>query len=221
MHLYLDTADPSELVDVLPHPLVHGVTTNPTLMKRAGLSYDALPDFVRTVGDLGGRRVQVQVRHRDVGGMLEDARTLAALDAAAELVVKIPATRDGFAAAAQLTSSGVAVTMTAVYELEQVVWSLLVGATYAAPYLGRLGDAGRDGRSVVGAMQSLLERYRTDAAGDLRLLVASVRSREAFLHLLEIGVEAVTIPTKLFADLIEHDATREAEATFLQDAESL
>lgn len=221
MHLYLDTADLNELADVLPHPLIHGVTTNPTLMKRARLRYDALPEFVRRVGDLGARRVHVQVRHRDVEGMLRDARGFRGLGGAAEVVVKIPATREGFDAAAELASGGAAVTMTAVCEPEQVVWSVLTGATYAAPYLGRLGDAGRDAPAVVAEMQRLLERYRAGAESDVRLLVASVRSREAFLELLEIGVEAVTIPVKLFGDLIEHDATREAEASFLQDAEAL
>lgn len=221
MHLYLDTADLDALADVLPHPLIYGVTTNPTLMTRAGLSYDALPEFVQRVGDLGARRVHVQVRHRDVEGMLQDARDLTSLGGAAELVVKIPATREGFTAAARLASGGVAITMTAVYEPEQVVWSAMAGATYAAPYLGRLGDAGRDGAAVVGTMQRLVERYRVGTDSDLRLLVASVRSRQAFLQLLEIGVEAVTIPAELFGTLIEHEATREAEANFLQDAESL
>lgn len=220
MHLYLDTADLSELADVMPHPLIYGVTTNPTLMGRAGLRYDALPDFVQAASDLGARRVHVQVRHRDVEGMLRDAREIAALAGAVEPVVKIPATREGFAAAAQVTSAGTAVTMTAVYEPEQVVWSLLAGATYAAPYLGRLGDAGRDGPAVIATMQRLLERYRDEIGGELRLLVASVRTRRAFLELLDIGVEAVTIPARLFGELIEHDATREAEATFLKDAES-
>ncbi|NBC97108.1 MAG: transaldolase [Deinococcus-Thermus bacterium] len=220
MHLYLDTADLGEVAGVLPHPLIHGVTTNPTLMRKAGLRYDALPDFVQAASDLGAHRVHVQVRHRDVEGMLRDARAVADLAGAVEPVVKIPATREGFAAASHLASAGMAVTMTAVYEPEQVVWSLLAGATYAAPYLGRLGDAGRDGPAVVATMQRLLERYRDEIGGELRLLVASVRSREAFLELLDIGVEAVTIPTRLFDDLVEHDATREAEATFLKDAES-
>lgn len=220
MHLYLDSADLNELADVLPHPLIHGVTSNPTLMKRAGLSYAALPDFVRRVGDLGARRVQVQVRHRDAEGMLRDARDLTTLGGSTELVVKIPATRDGFAAAARVATDGTPVTMTAVYEPEQVLWSVMAGATYAAPYLGRLGDAGRDGAAVIATMQRLLERYRDEIGGELRLLVASVRTRQAFLELLDIGVEAVTIPARLFGELLEHDATREAEATFLQDAES-
>jgi transaldolase len=190
-------------------------------MKRAGMGFEALPDFLRRVGDLCARRVHVQVRHPDVEGMLADAERYRGLGGSAEVVVKIPATREGFAAAAQLAERGVAVTMTAVYEPEQVVWSVMVGATYAAPYMGRMGDAGRDAPAEIGIMQRLLELYRGVAGGDLRLIVASVRSRHAFLQLLDIGVEAVTIPVELFGDLIDHGATRGAEATFLQDAESL
>lgn len=74
MHLYLDSADANELSRVLPSALVYGVTTNPTLMKRAALGWDELPSFVRRVEGLGARAVQIQVRSPDTAGMLADAR---------------------------------------------------------------------------------------------------------------------------------------------------
>jgi transaldolase len=219
MHLYLDSADAADLARVLPSPLVYGVTTNPTLMKRAGLDWRDLPEFLRRVGQLGARAVHVQVRHPDAPGMLRDAREYAALDAGVAVVVKLPATRAGFLVASNLAAAGVAVTMTAVYEAEQVLWSALVGARYAAPYLGRLDDAGRDGLAVVAAMQDVVASY---GAGDdpqtLRLLIASVRSRQAFRALLALGVGAVTVPVRLFEDLTEHEATLDAERAFLADA---
>lgn len=215
MHLYLDTADVAELERLLPNPLVYGVTTNPTLMRRAGLGWRGLPDFVRRVEDLGARAVQVQVRHPDAPPMLDDARRYLAWRGGIEVVVKVPATRAGFTAAAELAADGVAVTMTAVYESEQVLWSALVGARYAAPYLGRLDDAGRDGRAAVAEMEAVLRGY---ARGDLRLLVASVRSRDAFHDLLRIGVGAVTVPPGLFEALQDPAATMQAEAAFLADA---
>ena len=223
MHLYLDTADLADLERVLPDPLVYGVTTNPTLMKRAGLAWDALPGFLQRVAALGARAVHVQVRHRDVTGMLADARAMLALAqtsrVATTIVTKLPATREGLAAAATLARDGVPVTTTAVYEPEQVLWSALVGARYAAPYLGRLEDAGRDGLAVIAAMQATVRAYgRGDAGSDLRLLVASVRSPQAFRDLLALGVGAITVPVALFEALTEHAATLAAEATFLADA---
>lgn len=135
------------------------------------------------------------------------------------IVVKIPATQAGFAAAAALAAEAADVTMTAVYEPEQVLWSAMAGARYAAPYLGRLDDAGRDGLAVIATMQDVAARYGRHPDGhDLRLLVASVRSRRAFVDLLRLGTGAVTIPVHLFEELTEHDATLAAEQTFLADA---
>jgi transaldolase len=219
MHLYLDSADAIDLARHLPSPLVYGVTTNPTLMKRAGLAWPDLPDFVRRVEALGARAVHVQVRHPDAPSMLDDARRFLTMRGRVEVVIKLPATRAGFAAAAALADDGVAVTMTAVYESEQVLWSALVGARYAAPYLGRLHDAGRDALAAVAEMEGVLRRYgRDEAAGGLRLLVASVRSREAFHDLLRLGVGAITVPPRLFAALQDPAATLAAEADFLSDA---
>ena len=219
MHLYLDSADAGELDRVLPSPLVYGVTTNPTLLKRAGLGWSRLPDFVRHVATLGARAVHVQVRSDDTSGMLADAREYLVLGDRARIIVKLPATRAGFAAAAALAADGVDVTMTAVYEPEQALWSALAGARYAAPYLGRLDDAGRDGRAVVKAMQDVVDRYGRRAEGtDLRLLVASIRTRQDFVDLLRLGVGAITVPVRLFEELSEHEATLAAERAFLADA---
>jgi transaldolase len=211
-HLYLDSADLSELRACLPHPVIHGVTTNPTLLKRAGVARDALSGLLQTAIELGAKQVQAQVTAAQTDAMLEDAERLLRPFERGQLVVKIPATRDGLRAGAQLSARGVPVTYTAVYVLEQAHFAVQLGAAYAAPYLGRLDDAGIDGLALIAQMQSLM------AGSATRLLVASVRSREAYLALLRIGVGAVTIPPRLFAELIDHDATIAAERAFLTDA---
>jgi transaldolase len=219
MHLYLDTANAVELEARLPNPLVYGVTTNPTSMKTAGLDWGDLAEYVRLAGSLGARAVHLQVRHEDTAAMLEDARESLQLGGSTEIVVKIPATSAGFAAARQLASEGAPVTITAIYEPEQVLWSALAGARYAAPYLGRMDDAGSEGLAVVADMEQILRSYAAgDGPGAMRLLVASVRTRDAFLGLLRIGVGAVTLPPSLFDAVLEHEATLAAEKVFLADA---
>ena len=217
-HLYLDSADLSELRACLPHPVIHGVTTNPTLLKRAGVGRDALSGLLQTAIDLGAKQVQAQVTAAQTDTMLEDAERLLRPFERGQLVVKIPATRDGLRAGAQLSARGVPVTYTAVYVLEQAHFAVQLGAAYAAPYLGRLDDAGIDGLALIAQMQSLVEGKAGREASATRLLVASVRTREAYLALLRIGVGAVTIPPRLFAELIDHDATIAAERAFLTDA---
>src|ERR1700754_836549 len=165
-HLYLDSADLSELRACLPHPVIHGVTTNPTLLKRAGVGRDALSGLLQTAIELGAKQVQAQVTAAQTDAMLEDAERLLRPFERGQLVVKIPATRDGLRAGAQLSARGVPVTYTAVNVLEQAHFAVQLGAAYAAPYLGRLDDAGIDGLALIAQMQSLIGGSAT------RLLVA-------------------------------------------------
>lgn len=109
------------------------------------------------------------------------------------------------------------VTWTAVYALEQAHFAAQLGAAYAAPYLGRLNDSGVDGLARIAQMQALVAQAPA-ARARTRLLVASVRSRDAYLALLQLGVGAITIPPHLFAELTDHPATLEAERGFLADA---
>lgn len=217
-HLYLDSADLSELKTCLPHPVVHGVTTNPTLLKRAGIGRAELPRLLQRCIELGARQVQAQVYSQDADGTLEDARELLSHFEPGQLVVKIPATRQGLAAGAQLIAQGVPVTWTAVYAPEQAHFAAQLGAAYAAPYLGRLEDSGVDGLALIAQMQALVAQRPSSGT---RLLVASIRSREAYLSLLKLGVGAITIPPRLFSELLDHPATLAAERGFLADARDL
>lgn len=213
-HLYLDSADLGELRRCLPHPVVHGVTTNPTLLRRAGVQWAGLPDLLGEMLALGARQVQAQVRSLDAPAMLDDAHDLLRHFAPGQLVIKVPATREGLRAGAQLVARGVPVTYTAVYALEQAHFAAQLGASYAAPYLGRLNDSGLDGLALIARMQALLQASAT------RLLVASVRDREAYLDLLRLGVGAITIPPRLLGELLDHPATLQAERAFLADAQA-
>ena len=216
-HLYLDSAHWDDLAACLPHPLVYGVTTNPTLLLRAGVGRAALPGHLQRILGLGVKKVQAQVVSPDAEAMLRDAQALVSAIGPEALVVKIPATREGFRAGARLTADGVQVTYTAVYAPEQAVFASQLGAAYAAPYLGRLNDQGIDGLARIAQMQRLLERQGSFT----RLLVASVRTREAFVDLLDLGVGAITIPTALWPALIDQPATLAAEQGFLADAAKL
>ena len=214
-HLYLDSADLADLRTCLPHPAVHGITTNPTLLRRAGITRSTLPRLLHAAIQLGAKQVQAQVHAADTDGILAHAQELVSEFNPGQLVVKIPATRAGLRAGAELSANGIPVTYTAVYAPEQAHFAGQLGAAYAAPYLGRLEDSGLDGLALIGQMQSLLADTST------RLLVASIRSRAAYLALLQLDVGSITIPPKLFTELFDHPATLDAERSFLADAAAL
>ena len=216
-HLYIDSADIAQIEACLPHPVIHGMTTNPTLLRRAGVSRADVPGLLARCIERGARQVQAQVHSAEADGILEDALELLRHCDEGQLVVKIPATRQGLQAGAHLIAQGVPVTWTAVYALEQAHFAAQLGAAYAAPYLGRLNDSGVDGLARIAQMQALVAQAPA-ARTRTRLLVASVRSRDAYLALLQLGVGAITIPPQLFAELMDHPATLEAERGFLADA---
>ncbi len=218
MHLFIDSADVKLLEEALQNPVVYGVTTNPSILKRDGVTRSALPKLVERVFEFGARVVQVQVWHQDCAGMVTDALEFLKYGEPGAIVPKIPATKDGLKAAAKLASDGIPVTLTAAYVLEQALWATQLGVAYVAPYLGRLEDAGHDGLGLIAKMQALIARNPNNTT---RLLVASVRSRRAFLALLELGVGSITVPPDLLPKLLEHTETLAAEQTFLSDAKTI
>jgi transaldolase len=148
--------------------------------------------------------------------MVSDGRWLHELDPV-RVLVKVPATLDGFAAASRLAAAGVRITVTAVYAPRQLLLAEAVGARYAAVYMGRMRDAGEDAQAVIGAM---LEVTRAQQMA-VRLLVASVRTPEDVEALAALGAPCATLPPDLFLALPVVEATLEATRVFQDDAADL
>jgi transaldolase len=217
LRLFLDSADTAAWADWLPSGLFHGVTTNPTLLRRAGVpcQIEALADLSRQALALGCREVQAQAWGADAASLEACGRALAAL-APGQLTVKLPVTRNGATAAARLIEAGVPVTFTACYEVPQVLVAAALGARYIAPYLGRIDDQGRDGIATLVAMQRCLQ----GTGSSVRLLVASLRNAETLSRLAAEGLETFTISPDVAAELFSSAATEAAAAQFERDAKA-
>ena len=216
MRLYIDSADPATIQRALSTGYAVGVTTNPTLLRRAELRRGDLPALVRTAADAGAKEIHLQVLAPTVDGMIGDGRWLHELDPD-RVLVKVPSTGEGLAAGVRLSAEGVGITVTAVYAPRQIVLAGSVGARYAAVYLGRLRDAGQDPLMVIGAMLHITREQRMG----LRLLVASVRTPEDVEALAALGAPCATLPPDLFFALPDVDATLKAARAFQEDAEHL
>lgn len=215
MRLYVDSADRAAIRRALATGYAAGVTTNPTLLRRAGLRRTDLPDLVRMVGNAGAE-IHLQVLAASADGMVGDGAWLHALDPA-RVVVKVPASSAGLAAGARLAAEGVGVTVTAAYAVRQVVLAGSIGARYVAVYLGRLRDAGLDALAVIGEMLAVMRVQQIPA----RLLVASIRTPEDVEALAALGAPCATLPPDLLLALPEVAETVEAVRAFQADAESL
>jgi transaldolase len=213
LRIYVDSAAIGEITEALASGYVYGVTTNPTLLRRAGVRSAELPALARAAIDRGARELHLQVYAGDTAGMLRDAAQLRGLDPE-RVVVKVPATPQGYAAAAQLAAQGFRVTLTAVYTVRQAILAQASGACYVAVYLGRMRDQGLEALELVGRMQRVLDAQRAQ----LEILAASVRDPAEVEALAEMGVATATLPPAVLRQLPDSAQTAAAAAAFLEDA---
>ena len=208
MRLYLDTADRAAAESLLATGLFAGLTTNPTILRRAGLGVEAIEDVHTWARAAGAREIFFQTWGPDTKMMVERGRQLRGLGS--DVVVKVPVSRDGAAACAALAAEGIPTLLTAVYAPGQVMVAAAAGASYVAPYLGKLDDAGRGGVGTVTAMQEIL-----DATGSkTKILLASVRDVSSMVTLARRGVECFTMAAPIAEAFFEDELTAEAVATF-------
>ena len=215
LRLLLDSADPLAWEEWLPSGLFQGVTTNPTLLLRAArpCRLDELERLTREVLDRGMQEIHLQAWGDDADHLAACGAALAAL-APGRVLVKLPITRGGTEAARRLIDTGVPVTFTACYAVPQVLVAAALGARYIAPYLGRIGDLGRDGHADLIAMQQALD----GVGATTRLLVASLRDPTDLTRLAAAGVGCFTLAPSVAADLFAAAPTDEAAAQFERDA---
>lgn len=206
MTLYLDSADRAALAPLLGTGLFAGVTTNPLLLARSGLTAADVPGLCDWALDHGATTVFVQTLGTDVDDIVRDGERLRALGE--RVVVKVPATRAGLSATRRLADAGVPLLVTAVYRASQALLARAAGATYIAPYLARMSAAGRSGLDEVVAMQRILARAPPE------VLVASITNVDAVIALAAAGVPSFTVGVALAEELLDDELSGAAAEEF-------
>ncbi|MEM1239426.1 MAG: transaldolase family protein [Cyanobacteria bacterium P01_H01_bin.26] len=216
LRLYLDTADTTAWETWLPVGIFYGVTSNPLLLEQAQVpcTIDSLTQLATTAFRLGAQEVQLQTWGETKSALVATGKALAAIDR--RVVVKVPITQVGTAAAAHLIADGLRVTLTAVYEVPQILIAAALGADYAAPYLGRISDSGRNGRESLANMQRALNGVESST----RILTASIRNIEDIAYLATQGLNTFTFAPRIAEALFGSEQTAAATAAFEWAAES-
>ena len=217
LSLLLDCADPNLWRHWWPTGLFRGVTTNPTLLRRAGqpCTHDHLSKLSHQALEMGVEELHLQAWGDTETELLACGQALATL-APGRIVVKLPVYEPGVRATQQLVHQGIPITFTACYSPPQVLVAAALGARYIAPYLGRIHNLGHDGYEVLIAMQRALEGVKSST----RLLVASLRNPADLSHLAMAGCNTFTIGPAIAAALLSEKNTQAAAERFNQDARS-
>lgn len=213
LRLYVDSAVRELAEPWLRTGLLHGLTTNPTLLARARVPGTQLPEIYSWAVAAGAQEVFLQGWGPDRASLLRRCRDIAAYGP--EVVVKVPATRIGLEVATELAGGGQRVLLTAVYEPHQAVMAAAAGVAYIAPYLGRMTDAGADGVSTIARMQQILAAD----GGRCEILAASLRAPENVTRLIEVGLRCFTISPEVLDAFLAVVPTAEAAAAFERAAE--
>lgn len=205
---FIDCADPDLWQSYAKEGWLYGATTNPLILQRGGLpvTLDTANNLASAAQKIGITELQIQSWGEEISQLIENGLAIAALWE--NITVKIPATKNGFAAAGALKRTGIKVTLTACYTAHQTALAAAMKLDYVAPYYGRMLEAGIDGDARLEGMRKICERQP-----DLRILVASVRSIAQLETLLNNGLDTFTLSPELCLQIgtDEHSALAAAD----------
>ena len=212
MKFFIDTANLAQIKEAQDLGVLDGVTTNPSLMAKEGITGQAnVLAHYRAICDIVDGDVSAEVISTDFEGMVREGEILAALDE--KIVVKIPMIKDGVKALKYFSDKGVKTNCTLIFSAGQALMAAKAGASYVSPFIGRLDDISTDGLGLIESIRLIFDNY----AFDTEILAASVRHPMHIIECAQIGADVITGPLSAMEALMKHPLTDIGLAKFLAD----
>jgi transaldolase len=212
MKFFIDTANLDEIKEANDLGVLDGVTTNPSLMAKEGITgtENILNHYVKICSIVDGP-ISAEVIATDFNGIVQEGEHLASLHK--NIVVKVPMIADGIKAIKYFSSKGIKTNCTLIFSAGQALMAAKAGATYISPFLGRLDDISIEGVQLIAQIRGIYDNY----AFDTEILAASVRHPMHIINCAEIGADVATVPLKAIKALLNHPLTTSGLETFLAD----
>lgn len=212
MKFFIDTANLAQIQEAQELGVLDGVTTNPSLMAKEGISGDAnVKAHYKAICAIVDGDVSAEVIATDYEGMIKEGEELAALDE--KIVVKIPMIKDGVKALKYFSDKGIKTNCTLIFSAGQALMAAKAGATYVSPFIGRLDDISTDGLDLIESIRIIFDNYDFGT----EILAASVRHPMHIIQCAEIGADVMTGPLSAMEALLRHPLTDIGLAKFLAD----
>jgi len=212
MKFFIDTANLAQIKEAQDLGVLDGVTTNPSLMAKEGISGDE--DVIKhylAICEIVDGDVSAEVISTDYEGMVKEGEILAALHP--QITVKVPMTKDGIKAIKYFTQKDIKTNCTLVFSAGQALLAAKAGATYVSPFIGRLDDVSYDGMELI---EQIVHIYQTYGFAT-QVLAASVRHPVHIIKCAEAGADVVTCPLSAILALLNHPLTDIGLKKFLED----
>ena len=212
MKFFIDTANLNEIREAQELGILDGVTTNPSLMAKEGISgKNNIYKHYKAICDIVDGDVSAEVIATDLQGMIEEGEELITIDP--KIVVKIPMIKDGIKAIKYFSQKGIRTNCTLVFSAGQALLAAKAGATYVSPFIGRLDDISQDGMELIAQIVGIYRNYDFQT----EVLAASVRHTMHLISCAEVGADVVTCPLNVITALLNHPLTDSGLAKFLAD----
>lgn len=212
MKFFIDTANLNEIQEAYDLGVLDGVTTNPSLMAKEGITGASnILSHYKAICDLVDDNVSAEVIATDFDTMIKEGRELAKIDD--KIVVKIPMIREGVKALKALTSEGIRTNCTLIFNAGQAILAAKAGASYVSPFIGRLDDISADGMALIEQIVLIYDNYGFET----EVLAASIRHTMHLIQCAEAGSDVVTCPLNVITGLLKHPLTDSGLEKFLAD----
>jgi transaldolase len=208
MKFFADTAEVKDIRELADMGLLDGVTTNPSLVAKAGRNFK---EVVAEICGIVDGPVSAEVTALDFDGMMREAAELRKI--ARNVAVKVPLTLEGLKACKALTGDGAMVNVTLCFSANQALLAAKAGATFVSPFIGRLDDIHSDGTELIAEIRQIYDNYGYDT----EILAASIRTALHVKQVALIGADVATCPPAVIKSLVKHPLTDKGIEMFLAD----
>ncbi|NBC02747.1 MAG: fructose-6-phosphate aldolase [Bacteroidetes bacterium] len=213
MKFFIDTADLDEIQEANDLGVLDGVTTNPSLCHKVGVS-----DFeghIAKICDIVDGDVSAEVISTEYADIIAEGRNIASI--ADNVVVKVPLIKDGIKAIKTFTEEGIKTNCTLCFSATQAMIAAKAGATYISPFIGRVDDISNDGMTIIEDIVQIYDNYGFET----EILAASIRHPMHVLEAARLGADVATMPLKVIEQLLKHPLTDTGLERFISDWEKL
>ncbi len=212
MKFFIDTANLSEIKEAHDLGVLDGVTTNPSLMAKEGITgSENILNHYKAICNIVDDNVSAEVISTGYNEIVSEGKSLAKIDD--KIVVKVPMIKEGIKAIKALSSEGIRTNCTLIFNAGQAILAAKAGASYVSPFIGRLDDIGFNGVQLIEQIVHIFDSFGFET----EILAASVRHNLHLLQCAEIGADVVTCPLKVITGLLKHPLTKSGLEKFLAD----
>ena len=216
MKFFIDTANLDQIREAQDLGILDGVTTNPSLMAKEGISgKEAILQHYKDICEIVDGDISAEVLSTTYEEMIKEGEELAAIHP--NIVVKVPIIKDGIKAIKYFSQKGIRTNCTLIFSAGQALLAAKAGATYVSPFLGRLDDVSTDGLNLIQEIRTIFDNYGFET----EILAASVRHAMHIINCAKIGADVVTCPLPPILSLLNHPLTASGLEQFIKDSQKM